>query len=106
MEYFRHLDGASLFAADKMKKNNLFETERMFCDVYCFESGQSQKAHAHAGSDKVYYVIEGSGSISVGDEERTAEPGTVVFAPAGEPHGVSNPGPGRLRVLVFMAPPP
>lgn len=106
MEHFRHVDGASLFASDKMKKNNLFETERMFCDVYCFEPGQSQKAHAHAGSDKVYYVLEGDGSISVGDEERSVEPGAVVFAPAGEPHGVTNPGPRRLRVLVFMAPPP
>jgi mannose-6-phosphate isomerase-like protein (cupin superfamily) len=106
MELFRHVDGASVFASEKMKKNNLFETERMFCDVYCFESGQAQKAHAHTGSDKVYFVIEGSGTISVGDDERPVEPGAVVFAPAGEPHGVSNPGPDRLRVLVFMAPPP
>ena len=29
--------------ADKMKKNNLFTTERLFCDVYCFEPGRSRR---------------------------------------------------------------
>ena len=35
------------FAADKMQKVNMFETPQMFCDVYCLEPGQAQKAHAH-----------------------------------------------------------
>jgi len=46
MERFLDLDAVSQFAASKMKKNNLFTTERMFCDVYCFEPGQTQAAHA------------------------------------------------------------
>ena len=24
------------FSLDKMKKNNIFQTPRFFCDVYCF----------------------------------------------------------------------
>ena len=106
MECFRNIDAASAFADEKMKKNNLFSTERMFCDVYCLEPGQSQKAHAHEGSDKVYFVVEGTPKISVGEDERTAPPGTAVFAPSGEPHGLLNDTPDRTRVLVFMAPPP
>lgn len=97
---------AAQFAADKMKKNNLFTTERMFCDVYCFEPGQEQTPHAHAGSDKVYFVIEGSARIRIGDDERDAPAGAAALAPAGLPHAIRNPGPGRLRVLVFMAPKP
>ena len=46
------------FDAAKLQKINLFETERFFLDVYCLEPGQAQKAHAHAGSDKVYAVLE------------------------------------------------
>ena len=34
------------FAPDKLQKLNLFETERFFCDIYCLEPGQEQKAHA------------------------------------------------------------
>ena len=47
------------FTGDKMKKNNVFETERFFCDIYCFEPGQEQKGHVHGEQDKVYIVLEG-----------------------------------------------
>jgi len=94
------------FAADKMKKVNLFDTERMFCDVYCFELGQEQTAHAHQGADKVYYVLQGRGQVRVGQETRELGPGGIALAPAGAEHGVRNAGPDRLTVLVFMAPKP
>jgi mannose-6-phosphate isomerase-like protein (cupin superfamily) len=106
MESFVHIDPSSAFTADKMKKNNLFTTSRFFCDVYCFEAGQSQKPHAHADSDKLYFVVDGNARIRIADSERDVAPGTAVLAPAGVDHGVFNPGPGRLRLLVFMAPPP
>lgn len=106
MEHFADVDAISAFASDKMKKNNLFTTPRMFCDVYCFEPGQTQPGHSHAGSDKVYYVIEGQALIRVGEEERTVGAGTAALAPSGVTHAVTNPGPQRLRLLVLMAPLP
>jgi mannose-6-phosphate isomerase-like protein (cupin superfamily) len=106
MSNFADVRTQAQFAADKMKKNNLFTTERMFCDVYCFEPGQEQAAHVHSGSDKVYFVIEGKARICVGSEEREVDAGTAALAPAAASHAVSNPGPGRLKVLVFMAPKP
>ena len=51
------LDDFQNFSAEKMKKHNVFQTERFFCDVYCFESGQEQKGHVHVGQDKVYMVL-------------------------------------------------
>jgi len=106
METFAHIDDKSAFGADKMTKNNLFTTSRFFCDVYCFEPGQAQKAHAHPDADKLYFVLDGSARIRIGDSERDVGAGTAVLAPAGVEHGVVNPGPGRLRVLALMAPPP
>jgi mannose-6-phosphate isomerase-like protein (cupin superfamily) len=106
MDAFKDARAAATFSPEKMKKVNLFETERMFCDVYGLNPGQEQTAHAHAGSDKVYYVIEGSGAFRIGDEERVVSSGTAVFAAAGSSHAVRNPGPGRLTLLVFMAPKP
>ncbi len=94
------------FGADKLCKTNLFETTRMFCDLYGFEPGQAQSSHVHEASDKVYYVIDGKGVFRVGDEERTVGAGHAVFVPAGRLHAVHNLGPSRLVVLVFMAPKP
>ena len=41
------------FSGEKFQKVNLFDTDRMFCDIYCFEPGQEQKAHSHAENDKI-----------------------------------------------------
>ena len=94
------------FADEKMQKVNLAETDSLFCDVYCLEAGQAQKAHTHAVGDKLYYVLAGRCLARVGEEEREVGPGTLVCAPAGDEHGVRNPGPERLTLLVMMAPKP
>ena len=106
MDVFKNARGAASFAADKMKKVNLFDTPRMFCDVYGLEPGQEQTAHAHGGSDKVYFVLEGVGRFRVDADERELGSGHAVLAPAGSSHAVRNPGPARLTLLVFMAPKP
>lgn len=94
------------FSAEKMKKNNIFQTPRFFCDVYCFEPGQEQKGHVHGDQDKIYLVLEGQGKFRVGTEERVLGQGQGTMAPAGEEHGVVNHTNGRLSVLVFVAPNP
>ena len=94
------------FSTEKFQKVNVFETERMFCDVYCFEPGQEQPPHKHPGADKIYYVLEGKGLVEVGAERRELTPGMAAHAGPGEEHAVTNPGPDRLVMLVFMAPHP
>jgi quercetin dioxygenase-like cupin family protein len=94
------------FSAEKFQKINLFETDRMFCDVYCFEPGQEQTPHKHQGADKIYHVLEGKGLVQVGAERRELLPGMAAHASSGEEHAVVNPGPERLVMLVFMAPHP
>jgi quercetin dioxygenase-like cupin family protein len=94
------------FGVEKMKKNNIFQTPRLFCDVYCFEPGQEQKGHVHGDQDKVYLVLEGEGTFKVGNEERVLARGQGTMAPAGEEHGVMNHTRARLKVLVFVAPNP
>jgi quercetin dioxygenase-like cupin family protein len=106
MDVFKEVFPHTRFAAEKMQKINLFDTERMFCDVYCFEPGQEQTAHAHKGADKVYYVLQGVGQVRIGQDTKELRAGSIALAPAGLEHGVRNPGPERLTMLVFMAPKP
>jgi quercetin dioxygenase-like cupin family protein len=106
MERFIHVPDRFAFAPEKMKKVGLVDTESLFCDAYCLEPGQEQAGHRHAVGDKLYFVLEGSGTIRVDADERTVRPGDLVCAPAGSDHGVRNPGPGRLALLVMMAPKP
>ena len=94
------------FSADKMQKVNLFETERMFADIYCLEPGQEQKQHAHSGADKIYLVLEGAGRFQIGNDEGELGADQIVLAPEGVEHGVRNESQARLVLLVFMAPNP
>jgi mannose-6-phosphate isomerase-like protein (cupin superfamily) len=102
----RNVGSERRFSAEKMQKVNLFETERMFADIYCLEPGQGQKVHSHAGADKIYFVIEGTGRFNIGDDERDLGPDQIVLAPADVEHGVRNESQARLVMLVFMAPNP
>jgi mannose-6-phosphate isomerase-like protein (cupin superfamily) len=101
----KSIRAARRFSADKMVKSNLFETGRLYYDVYCLEPGQSQKVHSHATSDKVYLLLDGAAVITVGDEERTLAPEEAVLCPAGVVHGVRNDGAERAALLVVTAPP-
>ena len=106
MSNFKKLSDGMQFSADKMKKNGIFETDRFFCDTYCFEPGQEQSPHTHKGEDKVYYVLEGKGMFKVGEEEREFGAGEIALAPAGQSHGVTNRSQQRLVTLVFVTPKP
>jgi len=94
------------FSEEKMKKNSLFDSPHLFYDAYCLLPGQAQKVHAHEGSDKVYYVLSGTGRFTVGDEEENLETGHAVIARSGLPHGVRNETGENLVLLVTMAPKP
>lgn len=106
MEVFKDALAAVGFSAQKLRKVNLFETDRMFCDVYGLEPEQEQTAHQHAASDKIYYVIDGRAVFKIGDEQLSGGAGCACLAPAGATHSVRNPGPERLTLLVFMTPKP
>jgi quercetin dioxygenase-like cupin family protein len=90
----------------KFFKSTLFQSERLLLGLNCLEAGQEQHVHTHAGQDKFYFVVEGTGTFTVGDEVREAGEGWTVWAPADVPHGVANTGERRLVLLVGIAPAP
>jgi mannose-6-phosphate isomerase-like protein (cupin superfamily) len=89
---------------EKFFKATLWQGEHVMIGLNCLEPNQTQAVHAHQGADKFYFVLSGVGKFSVGEEERTVESGTLVIAPAGVPHGVTNTGTERLSLLIGIAP--
>ena len=92
--------------SDKMAKTTIFESARLLVGLNCFEIGQSHALHSHQGMDKVYQVVEGDGVVLLDGRELPIKAGEMVVAPNGVPHGIRNDGPGRLVVLVILAPAP
>ena len=104
-DHFQSIHEVATFSSEKAAKVDLFSGKQLFVGLNCFEPGQSQKIHVHAGADKFYLVVTGKARMTVGVETREVGPGTVVWAPADLPHGVTQ-ALERTVMLVAIAPPP
>jgi len=100
------IDALVHFSDEKMQKVPLFDSEKYFCDLYCLLPGQDQRIHTHQESDKIYFVVKGTGLFHIGGEERRLQKGQAVIARPGEAHGVRNAEQEDLVLLVFMTPKP
>ena len=96
----------AVFDASKMGKATLFSSARVMVGLNAFEPGQEHALHAHAGMDKVYQVVRGSGVFLLEDREIPMSSGVMLVAPEGVSHGIRNTGTERLVVLAILAPSP
>ena len=94
------------FKPDRMEKTDLVHGETLFAGLNCFEPGQEHAPHAHAGQDKLYFVMAGSGMVEVGGQTELLSQGDVALAPAGVLHSIRNTGKDRMVVMAVLAPPP
>lgn len=67
--------------------------------------GGSTIAHHHVKTEEIYYILEGAGRMTVGDESRNVGPGDAVAIPPGVPHQLTNTGSGTMKLLCCCAPP-
>ena len=105
MNYFVDWKDHTGSQPEKFYKTTLWQGDHVMVGLNCLEPGQTQAVHAHEGADKFYLVLQGEGKFTVGDEEKNVGAGTVIVAPSGIPHGVTNVADERLSVLVAIAPP-
>jgi quercetin dioxygenase-like cupin family protein len=103
--YFSRVADLVHFDAGKATKADLARGDTLFAGLNCFEPGQAQHIHAHRGADKFYLVLSGKARMTVGVETVIAEAGSLVWAPAGMPHGVDE-ALERTVMLIAMGPPP
>ncbi len=96
----------AVFNSEKMGKATIFESERILVGLNAFLPGQEHALHAHEGMDKVYHVLSGTGRFLLEDQEIPMEPGVMLVAPSGVPHGIRNDGDQRLIVVAILAPGP
>ncbi len=61
--------------------------------------GEVHLLHHHIDASEFYYILEGSATITIADEEVKAESGTAIYIPAGDKHRIVNDGERELVVL-------
>lgn len=67
-------------------------------------SGKAIKAHYHKTHEEIYYLLTGSGQMTVGDESQNVSAGDAVYIPINSVHSLENNGPDDIRLVVIVGP--
>lgn len=67
--------------------------------------GGSTDRHYHKRSEEIYFILEGSGTMELGEETRQVDPGDAILIPPGEWHQIIADSSTELRFLCCCAPP-
>ena len=66
--------------------------------------GWGPPRHIHSREDEIFYVLEGSYELHVGDEQRIVSAGASAVLPCNIPHGFRNVASTSSRLLFVIAP--
>jgi mannose-6-phosphate isomerase-like protein (cupin superfamily) len=66
--------------------------------------GHAVTPHFHRETEEIYYVLEGSGEMTVGDETSEVGPGDAIFIPRGARHTLRNTGEVAMRIVLVCGP--
>ena len=66
--------------------------------------GASTTAHHHPQTEEIYYILEGTGRMQIGDDVCEVGPGDAVAIPPGQTHQITTTSESPLKFLCCCAP--
>ncbi len=66
--------------------------------------GASVGRHHHRETEEIYYILRGSGRMTVGAETRAVEAGDAIFIPREAAHSLENTGIEPMTLLLVCGP--
>ncbi|HYS39087.1 MAG TPA: cupin domain-containing protein [Pseudonocardiaceae bacterium] len=97
------LDELDKLAEQAQPYHQFLRRRGMSLGIYVLPAGGTDQQHPH-GSDEVYVVLRGRGSLRVRDQDHEVRQGTVISVDHGEEHRFVNVA-EDLHILVIFAPP-
>ncbi len=67
--------------------------------------GSKTLLHKHHKSEEIYYILEGRGLMTLGDEKFEVKKGDAIVIPPKTPHKIENIGNVPLKILCCSYPP-
>ena len=95
------LTGLTEFSKTQRVKKDVFKTKWSNIVLVCLETGQEIPSRPEP-YDVCFYVIDGNGTIAVGNEKVDVVRGNIVFAPANVARGIKSKE--RLTLLGIQEP--
>jgi mannose-6-phosphate isomerase-like protein (cupin superfamily) len=67
-------------------------------------SGEATLPHVLKNSTEIYYILEGTGAMTLGEETSPVRPGDCILIPPGSVQQIKNTGAGDLVFLCVVSP--
>jgi mannose-6-phosphate isomerase-like protein (cupin superfamily) len=61
--------------------------------------------HMHPNTNEIQYILEGTGTIWLGDKEVRVKPGDLIIIPKGTAHAGTKPDTGVFKAIAIKTPP-
>jgi mannose-6-phosphate isomerase-like protein (cupin superfamily) len=68
------------------------------------QDGNTPK-HMHLNANELQYIVEGTGTIWLGDKEEKVKPGDLIIIPKGTAHGGTKPDGRPFKAISIKTPP-
>jgi len=94
-------DALSPANASGMRNKQFVTAEGM---TLAIQDGNTPK-HLHPNTNEIQYVLEGTGTIWLGDKEVQIKPGDLIVIPKGTPHGGSKVTGRTIKAIAIKTPP-
>ena len=66
--------------------------------------GKTVTPHQHEVLEEIYYIVSGSGVMTVGEEAREVSAGDAIYIPKNNIHKLTNTGEEDMRILLVCGP--
>jgi quercetin dioxygenase-like cupin family protein len=86
--------------SDGIVSRTIFQDEKIKAVLFGFAKGQELSEHT-AAKPAMLLFVEGEATIGLGDEVRTAQPGTWVHMPAGLKHSIQAQSPVVMLLVLI-----
>lgn len=94
------------FSTEKFLKKVPLETDKIVFNTFYFKPKQFLPFHKHPATDELFYIVEGTGEFTTGNEQVIVGPGSAVYGQLGIFHGVVNSGDKDMVVISVQGPKP
>lgn len=94
------------FSPNDVRRDTVFETDRVWAQMLCFERNQSTQPMADPTADALVQVLAGEGVVLVGGKRKRVKQWDAVLVPAGQEFQATNASADPLVLFMVVAPPP
>ena len=96
----------TLLSARQVLKNMGITRQAVGAEIHIYAPGGSLNKHQHENRVHMFYILEGTGDFTIGNDTYRARPGTMLYLPERTPHSMKVMGDKNLVYVWFSGPAP